>query len=144
MNKQRDLLGIFLSGTTGVALLALILVRTFFPRIILPTADASTVILFTLAALLLDYYLARGSRRDYRLIPLYGALIFGLFPLAACMTSPMDSLKSALLGTVIFTVTTYLFDTIIHRLSDTSVAKIAPLFGALGLYLAVQGLAGIV
>ncbi len=143
MTKKHDLLGFWLAVVTGAALLALILVRTFLPRIILPEANASSVIGLSLVALVLDHYFARGSRHDFRLIPVYAAVIFGLFPWAAAMTAPLEAVKLALLGAVIFTVLTFLFDTVIDRLTDTPATKAAPLISAFGLFLAAQCLVGI-
>ncbi len=141
--KKHDRLGILLAGATGIALLAAIALRTFVPRLILPRFDALTILLLSLVALVIDHYLG-SSQRDYRLIPLYAALIFGLFPFAACFLSPLAALWSALLGAVIFTAATFLFDSMTDRLASGPVAKAAPLVSAFGLYLAAQCLMGIV
>ncbi len=142
--KKRELLAIFLAAVMGAVLLAALLVRTFLPRMILPRLDGPAMVLLTLVALVLDHYLVGGSRRDYRLIPLYGAFIFGVFPYAATFTTPAEAGTLALLGAVMFTVGTFLFDTMTDRLSDAPCAKIAPLLSAFGLYLAAQCLMGIV
>ncbi len=142
MNKKHDLLGIFLAGTTGTALLVAMLLRAFLPRIILPKLDIIAVIALCLVALVLDCYIARGSRRDFRLIPIYGALIFGLFPYAAAFTNPSQSLILALVGAITFTVLTLLFDSMVDRLSSSPSAPLAPAIGAFGLFLASQCLMG--
>ncbi len=142
--KKRDLLGIFLAGCVGISLLTAMILRTFLPRIILPRLDAIAVVTLCLAALVLDYYIAKQSRRVYWLIPIYGALIFGLFPYAASFTAPLDSLVLAALGAVIFTLVTFLFDSMTERLSSGPVARLAPPVSAIGLFLAAQCLAGII
>ena len=144
MDKKRDFLGIFLAAVTGTALLIALFVRAFLPRVILPRLDAPAMVLLSLIALVLDYYTVRGSRRDFRLIPLYAALIFGLFPFVASFAAPLDAVLLALLGAVVFSVVTFLFDTMVDRLSTGPAAKIAPFVSALGLYLACQCLMGIV
>ncbi len=144
MKKQKDILGILLAGTTGVALLVAMALRAFAPRIILPNFDASAVILVSLIALVLDHYLAKGSRHDFRLIPLYALLIFGLFPWAACFLAPMAALEFGLLGCIVFTALAFLFDTLMDRLASGPAAKFAPLISAFGLYLACQCLIGII
>ncbi len=144
MNKKKDLLGIFLAAVTGTALLTALILRAFLPRLILPKLDAGSVVLLILAALLLDFYTVGGSRRDFRLIPLYGAFVFGVFPYAASITSPLAALTLALLGAAAFTVVTFLFDSIADRLSSGPASKLAPAVGALGLYLAAQCLMGII
>ncbi len=145
MNKKHDLLGVFLASVTALSLLALLLLRAFLPRFILPTPSGSHVILLSLIALVLDHYLACGSRRDYRLIPLYAALIFGLFPLVAFLLPPLDCLILALMSAVIFTILTFLFDAMVDRISSGSAsARLAPLVSAFGLYLATQCLTNII
>ncbi len=144
MKKKHDLLGIFLAGVTGIALLSALFVRAFAPRVILPRLDGGALVLLSLVALLLDHYLLGGSRRDYRLLPVYGALIFGLFPFAASFTAPLDALLLAVLGAAVFTAVTWLFDAMLDRLSTGPAAKLAPFVSALGLYLAAQCLMGIV
>lgn len=142
MNKKYDLLGLFLAGVTGVSLLVAILLRTFLPRIILPSWDVIAVIGLSLIALVLDHYLTHKTRRVYWLVPIWGALIFCLFPMGACLFSPLASLTWGVAGGVIFTVVTFLFDSMIDRLSGGPVAKLAPILSAFGLYLAAQILMG--
>ncbi len=142
--KKHNLLGVFLAATVGVAMMASLLLRTFVPRLILPKLDAGAIVALVLIALVLDCYIAGTSKRDYRLIPVYGALIFGLFPFAACITAPVDSLITAAIGLVAFTAVTFLFDSMTERLSSGPVAKAAPIVGAFGMFLAVQCLMGII
>ena len=144
MDKKRDFLGILLAGVTGIALLSALFVRAFLPRVILPRLDATAMVVLSLIALVLDHYILHGSRRDVRLIPVYAALIFGLFPYAASFTAPLDALLMGLMGAAVFTVTTFLFDTMTDRLSTGPASKIAPFISAFGLYLACQCLMGIV
>ncbi len=145
MNRKSQLLAVFTASVTGVALLAAMIIRAFVPRIILPDFDATTIVSLTLSALLLDRYICGAGRRDYSFIPLYSAFIFGVFPFAASLTSPIVSLKSAVMGMVIFTVLTFLFDTVTDRLSsgaDSKLKVLVPAASALGLFLAVQGVVG--
>ncbi len=144
MKKKHDLLGFLLAIVTGVALLAAILVRTFMPRVILPKPNAILITALVLLALVLEHYLIRNRRRDFRVVPLYAAVIFGLFPFAACITAPLDALILAVMGAVICTVVTFLFDNMLERLSSGPAAKVAPAICAVGLFLAVQCLMGII
>lgn len=144
MNKKKDNLGIILSCITGAAFMVAMLVRALLPRMILPNIDLLTVLLLSLTALVADCYLSKTKNRDFRLIPVYGALIFGLFPLVTGFISPVNALITALIGAAVLTAMTLIFDTMTERLSDTSAAKLAPVMCALGLYLAAQCLMGIV
>lgn len=144
MDKKRDLLGIILASTVGIAILSAMLIRAFQPQIIIPKLDASAVVLLSVIALLIDYYFVKMSRRVYTLIPLYAALIFGIFPWVGCFMSPINAVISALLGAVIFTVVTFVFDSIINRMSISKATKIAPLVVGFGIYLSSQCLIGII
>ncbi len=143
MNKKHDLLCIILAITTGVSLLAAMLIRAFLPAVILPKADIITLLSLTLITLLLDYYIFGGSRRVYWQIPLYSFLIFGLFPWAACFLEIHHALITGALGAVIFTATTYIFDSMLCRLADGTKKRLAPAISAFGIYLAAQCFLGI-
>ncbi len=144
MKKQHDLLSILLAAVTAVLLVGILVTRAFFPRVILPEWDGTLLISLSLVALVLDHYLAHRSRRNYWLLPLYAALIFGVFPLAALAVLPLEALKLGLLGALIFPIATFLFDSMVDRLSKEPIAKAAPVICALGLYLATQCLVGII
>lgn len=143
MNKKYDLLGILLAVVTGLSLFIAMLLRAFLPQVILPRLDGLNIILLSLVALVLDWYLNKQKSRTYWVIPIYSVLIFGLLPWTACFLTGLEALKTAVLGGVIFTVVTLAFDNMTNRLSSGPVAKAAPAISALGLYLAAQGIAGI-
>ena len=144
MKKNMYLLNTLLAIVLGLVLLAAILVRTFAPIIIIPELTISNLVLISLAALLLDHYLARGAKRCWICIPLLSAVTFGLLPWAACFVGAADALKLALVGGVVFTVTAWLFTSMQDRLSSGPACKAAPVISALGLYLAVQCFAGMI
>ncbi len=143
MKKQHDLLGIILAAVTGAVLLSAQFLRAFLPRLILPRLDLPNLVLLCLAALVLEHYFARSSRRDHRVLPLYGALIFGLFPFAAGFTAPLRALVMGLEGAVLLTAVAFLFDNMAQRLASGPASKAAPAISALGLFLAAQILMGI-
>ena len=143
MKSKTYILNTLLAAILGAVLLACVLVRTFLPRMILPELDIPNMILVSLVALVADHYAAPGAKRCYICIPVFAAITFGLLPFAACFVGVMDALKLALAGGVIFTVITWLYTTMLDRLSSGPVAKAAPVISALGLYLAVQCFAGI-
>ena len=143
MKNKTFILNTLLAAILGAALLAGVLVRTFLPRIILPELDIPNMVLLSLVALIADHYIATGAKRCYICIPVFAAITFGLLPFAACFVGVVEALKLALAGGVIFTVITWLYTTMMDRLSSGPVAKAAPVISALGLYLAVQCFAGI-
>ena len=138
MKKNTYTLNTLLAAVLGVILLAAVLVRTFLPRMILPHLDAPNMVLISLAALLLDHYLAPEADRCYICIPVFSAITFGLLPFAACFVGAGEAVKLGILGGVVFTVTTWLFSSMTDRISTGPAAKAAPVVSALGLYLAAQ------
>lgn len=144
MNKKTYTLNTLLAVILGAALLVCVLVRTFAPRMILPVADIPNLVLISLAALLADHYLAPGAKRCYICIPVFSASTFGLLPFAACFVGAGGALKLAVVGAVVFTAVTWLFTSMMDRLSSGPEAKLAPVLSALGLYLAAQCFMGIV
>lgn len=138
MNKNTYTLNTLLAPVLGAVLLVCVLVRTFWPRMILPVPDIPNLVLISLIALLLDHYLAPGADRCYICIPVFSAITFGLLPFAACFVEAGEALKLAVLGCVVFTAVTWLFSSMTDRLSTGPVAKLAPVMSALGLYLAAQ------
>ncbi len=141
MKEKQSVLGSLLAAVTGLALLIALFVRAFLPRAILPRLDLPAMVLLCLTALVLDYYITRCSKRNYLLLILCGALVFGLFPFAAGFAAPLSALTLALLGAVVFPAATFLFDITAGRMRGTF---FTPVYCALGLYLAAQGLMGLI
>jgi hypothetical protein len=56
----------------------------------------------------------------------------------------VESLKLGLIGACVFTVTTWLFTSMMDRISSGPKAKAAPIVSALGLWLAVQAFTAII
>jgi len=143
MKKNTYTLNTLLAAVLGAALLVCVFVRTYAPRIILPELDIPNLVLISLIALVLDHYLAPGADRCYICIPVFSAITFGLLPFAACFVNGVEAAKLAIMGCIVFTGTTWLFSSIQDRLSTGPETKAAPVVSAFGLYLAVQGLMGI-
>ena len=144
MNKKTYILNTLLAAALGLALLTCQLVRTFAPLVIIPALDVPNLVLLSLVVLVLDHYLAPKADRCYICIPVFAALTFGLLPWAAGFATGAEALKLALLGGVAFTAITWLYTSIQDRISSGPAAKAAPIVSAIGLYLAIQCLMGIV
>ncbi len=142
MKKNTYTLNTVLAFVLGAVMLAFVLIRTFAPRMILIALDIPTLVLISLAALLLDHYMAPNADRCYLCIPLFSAVTFGLLPFAACVVSGAEAIELGIAGGIVFTVTTWLFSSVQDRLSTGPAAKAAPVMSALGIYLAAQGLLG--
>lgn len=142
MKDKKYFLNTALAVVLGLVLLAAVFVRTFAPAVIIPQLNIPNMVLISLVALLADHYLASGAKRCYICIPVLSAAAFGLLPFAACFVAGMEALKLAVIGGVVFTVTTWLYSSVQDRLSSGPAAKTAPFVNAFGLYLAAQCFAG--
>ena len=130
MKNKTYLLNTLLAAVFGTYLLVAVVIRTFCPQIILPKANIPNLVLVSLVALVLDHYFAPDAKRCYICIP--------AFPYAGAFVNPLDALKLAAAGAVVFTVTTLLFTTIQDRLSSGPAAKASAFFSAVSLYMASQ------
>ena len=144
MKNNQYMLNTILTAVLGVILLVIVVGRTLFPVMILPEANIPNLVLISLIALVLDHYLAPGAKRCYICIPVLAVLTFGLLPWAACFVGAVEAVKLAVVGGVVFTVTTWLFTSIQDRLSSGPACKAAPVVSAFGLYLAMQCFANII
>lgn len=141
MKHNEFFLNTLLAAVVGLALLLCVLVRTFLPAAILPRLDIPMMTLLSLTALLMEHYLAPGGKRRYLPILIFAALTFGLLPLAAGMEVVIW--KTALTGGIVFSAVTALFTSALSRISSGTAAGAAPVISAVGMYLAVQALTGI-
>lgn len=144
MKNKTYMLNTLLAAIFGLYLLAAIVVRTFAPQIILPKANIPNLVLVSLVALVLDHYLIPDAKRYYICIPVFSAITFGLLPYCAAFVTPMEALKLAVVGAVVFTITTWLFTTIQERLSSGPAAKASAFFSAVSLYMASQCFIGMI
>ena len=144
MKNKTYILNTFLAASLGVYLLVAVIVRAFCPQIILPKANIPNMVLISLIALVLDHYLAPDAKRCYICIPVLSAITFGLLPYCAAFAAPMEALKLAVVGGIVFTVTTWLFSTIQDRLSSGPAAKASAFFSAVSLYMASQCFIGMI
>ncbi len=143
MKKRTFALNSLLSAAVALTLLVFILVNTFAPIVILPQINIPNLVALTLLVLIAEHYLAPGAKRCYVCIALLSALTFGLLPLAAGYAAGMQALKLALIGSAVFTVTTWLFSSIVDRIQSGPEAHGALLISALSLWLASQCFTGI-
>ncbi len=139
MKNRKYLLNTLLAVFTAVGLAIAVLVRTFQPAAILPELSIPNLTLLSLAVLLLDHFLAPNAPRCYITVPVLALLTFALLPWAA----GMGSVKLALGGCAVFTAVTWLFSSMVDRMSSGHDSRLAAVVSALGLYLAVQALGGI-
>lgn len=143
MKNKTYLLNTLLAGIVGAGLLAAVLVRTFQPAAILPELSIPNLTLVSLVALLLDHFLAPNAPRCYICIPVFSLLTFLVLPWASGLVGGMALVKLAVGGCGVFTAVTWLFSSMVDRMSSGHDSRAAAVASALGLYLAVQAFGGI-
>lgn len=143
MKNKTYLLNTLLAVVVAAGLLAALLVKVFQPAAVLPVLNIPNLTAISLAALLLDHFLAPGARRCYICIPLFAAVTFGLLPWAVGFVAGAEVWKYTLSGCLVFTAVTWLFSSMTERMSSGHNSHLAAIVSALGLYLAVQAFAGI-
>mgnify|MGYP003296315028 CR=1 FL=1 len=143
MKNKTYILNTLLTAVLGIALTAAVLVRTFVPAIIIPQLDIPNMVLLSLAALVLDHYLAPGAKRCYICIPVFSAITFGLYSFVSAYATLGEALKLAVAGAIVITATTWVFSAIQERLSSGPAAKASAFFSAVSLYMAAQCFVGI-
>ena len=145
MKNKTYTLNTVLTAVLAAVLAAMVILRAVSPQLILMQFDIVTITAISLAALVLDHYVAPGAKRCYICIPVFSFLTFCILPWAS-MLVPMvdlDALWLGLTGCIVFTATTWVFTSIQDRLSSGPAARLAPIMSALGIWLAVQAFAGI-
>ena len=143
MKEKKYVLNTLLALVVGAFLLGCIIVRTFFPIVILPEANIPNLVLLSLVALVLDHYLAPDAPRCYICIPVFSAITFGLFSYLAAYATLGEAVKLAVAGGIVFTATTWVYSAIQERLSSGPAAKASAFFSAVSLYMAAQCFVGI-
>ena len=106
MKDRAYLLNTILAVVVGIAMLAIMLVRTFLRAFIIPKISIPNLVLLSLIALTLDHYLAKGASRCYICIPLFALATFALLPWIAGYVSADGIWKLAIGGAAVFTAVT--------------------------------------
>ena len=143
MKDNRYIRNIALTVVLGLALAVCMVIRAMAPMAVLPRLDVPNVVLLSMIALLAEFYIV-GEGKCSALTFLFSALTFGVLPLACGAMEVMEAVKLAVTGGVIFTLCAWLFDSVCDRLTTGPAAKAAPIFSALGIYLAAQCFAGMI
>ena len=142
MKDNRNIRNIALTAVVGLALAVSIVTRAFAPVAVLPALNIPNMVLLSMVALLAEFYIT-GEGKCSVLTFIFSALTFGALPYVCGMADVMASAKLAVIGGVVFTLCAWLFDSVCDRLTTGPAAKAAPIFSALGIWLAAQCFSGI-
>ena len=143
MKNNKFLLNTIFTLVLFAALAIAMTLRIFFPALVIPPLNVRNLVLLSLAALLLEYFIAPCNQRCYACVTILGVLACGALPLMAGFACVHTFVNLGLVGGIIFTATTFVFSSMTERLRTGPKARGAVLMGALGIYLAAQCFAGI-
>lgn len=143
MKDNKYLLSVLFTLTLACVLLVCVIVKLFFPLVILPQWNIPNLVLLSLIPLVLHSYLGKPGKENYLALFLLSAVSCALLPWVTGWIAPAGMLSCALSGGAVFTATAWLYASLTDRLSSGPQAKAAPILGALGLYLAAQAFQGI-
>lgn len=143
MKNKTYLLNTVLTLCVTLGLVICLLVKVFQPAAVLPVLNIPNLVAISLAALLVDHFLAPGAKRCYICIPVFAAVTFGLLPWVVGFVTGTQVLTYAVAGGAVFTLVTWLFSAMVDRMSSGHNSAAAAVASALGLYLAFQAFAGI-
>ena len=138
MKEKNYFLNMALTVVLGIALLVCILLRTFMPAVILPGFSIPNMVLVSAVALIVDHYVVPGAGRCYIGSFLMAVVTFGVLPWVSGFAALMEAVKLGALGGIVFIVVTFLYTSLQQRLASGPIAKAAPVFSAICLYLASQ------
>ena len=144
MKNNKYFLNTLLVAVLFLVMAVFMVLRAVQPPVILLPLNIPNMVLISLVVLLAEFYLAPGNDRCYICIPVLAALTFGILPLMAGFACQHTFWKLGLVGGVVFTAVTWLFTAMTQRLQSGPRDKLAPIIGALGLFLASQCFAGII
>lgn len=147
MRQNRYFANFLLAILAGLMVLAMILCKTFIPAAVLPHWSIPTFCIPVLLALLLEAYIAPEAARspvDRLIAAILGGAALALLPGMAGFVEGNLVWAVFAAGFVVFGVCDVLFAAIRDRIASGPVAKAAPALSAVLLYLAVQGLSGMI
>ena len=143
MKKNTYLLNILLIAVLFAVLAAMMVVRALLPQVILPPINIPNMVVVSLAALLLEYFIAPNNKRCWICTVVLAVVSFGVLPLMAGFSCIHTFWKLGLIGGGVFSLTALMFTSVCQRVSSGPKAKGAVVITALGIYLAAQCFTGI-
>lgn len=131
---------------TALSCLAMVIIPIFVPRLVIAPFDFHLILVIILAAMVASVYITpkvgENSFYSYFLSIIISALAFGVLPLCSGLTTPAEAARLALMGGVTYAVADPVFHSLTQRLDSGKSTVFAPVGNAFILFLAAQGLVG--
>lgn len=143
MKQNTYFLNILLTITVALTCLVMLLIRTFFPSVLLPQPGIPAMVLLTVLPLTVEHYLGAPKKRDWVGSTILAGLTFSILPLCAGITADSPVWLLLVCGAAVFVICTALYASMGRRMASGPDAKAAPAVNALLLFLAAQIFQGI-
>ena len=142
MEKKSMDLNVLLAVVLGAGLLVGMVMKAVQPKIVLADLEIPSMAALVLIALLMEYFTKGTQKRAWGLQILLAAVTFGVLPMAAGLLVPV--VKTALCGSAVFGILTWMFDFAADRIQVTVDCRYAMVPTAFVLYLACQCFMGMI
>ncbi len=142
MEKKSFVLNTLLAIVLGAGLLVGMIWKAFQPNVVLADLDIPAMAALVLIALLIEYLWIGTQKRAWAAQIVLAALTFAVLPWAADL--PYAGIRVAVCGTIVFTVLTWIFDSVAERLEVTTAYKGTMIPTAFVMYLACQCFMGMI
>lgn len=142
MEKKSFVLNVLLAIVLGAGLLVGVIWSAIRPNVVLADLDLPAIAALVLIALVIEYLWKGTEKRIWVPQIVLAAVTFAVLPLAAGYVGA--GVKLTICGTVVFSILTFIFDSVAERLSVTTNCKYTVIPTAFVMYLACQCLMGMV
>lgn len=143
MKQNTYFLNILLTITVALTCLVMLLVRVFFPSVLLPQPGIPAMVLLTVLPLAVEHHLGAPKKREWIGSTALAGLTFSVLPLCAGITAGPPVWLLLVCGAAVFAVCTALYSSMSRRMASGPSAKAAPAINALLLFLAAQIFQGV-
>ena len=142
MEKKNFVLNVLLAAVLGAGLLVGMVWKAFQPNVVLADLELPAIAALVLIALVIEYLWKGTQKRAWAVQIVLAAITFAVIPFAAGYAG--TGIGLILCGTAMFTVLTWIFDSVAERLDVTCDCKCAMIPTAFVMYLACQCFMGMI
>lgn len=126
-----------------VICLIVLVIRTFFPDIMLPHISIPMLVLFAVLPQIAVYYLKVRDDGRWYIAAVLGGLTFMVLPLAAGIAGDMHFYTLFIAGTLVYAIVDFIYTSMAKRMRGGAWSVTAPAVNGLILFLASQAFMGL-
>lgn len=144
MREQKYIKNILFTALMALICLIVLIINTFFPDILLPYLSLPLMVLFVAISEILAFYLKLRDDGCIYISAIFGGFTLSLLPFAVGMIETKSLFLFMVVGIVTYAVVDYIYLYMIKRMKSGNSSILAPLVNGLLLFLASQGLQGLI